>query len=252
MQVCFIFAMKEEAESFINHLIKIKNLNLKNSAYKKINTSLHQFSFPNHFAFFKNVLNCKHDKRIDVYVIISGIGKTNAAIAATKIIEKYKIQFLINIGTAGTINKNYKINDLFLIENFIYFDVDLTKFNYSYGQIPKMPKWYTIDKNLNLKLKSFLDQQNLKLNNCNLASGDQFLDSNNSQILKNIKNINCDLIDMEATSYAHAAYAFKCAFMSFKVISDYIFLKNNDLEHNKNMELCNEKILELASIIFIQ
>lgn len=251
MQVCFIFAMKEEAQSFINHLIKIKNLSVKNSFYKKIDSSLYHFSFPNCFAFFKNIFNCKRDKKLNVFIIVSGIGKTNAAIAATKIIEKYKIKFLINIGTAGTINNKYQINDLFLIENFIYFDVNLTKFNYSYGQIPKMPEWYKIDKKLNLNLKSFLNRQNLKLTNCNLASGDQFLDSKNNQILQNIKNLNCDLIDMEAASYAHVAYVFKCTFISFKVISDYIFLKNNDLEHNKNMKLCNKKILELASIIFM-
>lgn len=244
--------MQEEAESFINHLIKLKKLNSKNVFYKRINISLHHFSFPNCFTFFEDVLNSRNDKTIDIFISISGIGKTNAAIAATQMIEKYKIKFLINIGTAGTINKNHKINDLFLIEKFIYFDVDTTKFNYSYGQIPKMPQWYAIDKNLNENLKSFLNQKKFKVSNCNLASGDKFLDSSKKQILQKIKNLNCDVVDMEATSYAHVAYVFKCRFISFKVISDHIFLKNNDLEHSKNMKLCDKKISELASIIFMK
>lgn len=244
--------MKEEAKSFIDYLKKIQKLNSKNAFYKKINKSLHHFSFPNFFTFFKSVFDNKHDKKINIFISISGIGKTNAAITATQMIEKYKIQFLINIGTAGTINKSNKITDLFLIENFTYFDVDVTKFNYCYGQIPKMPKWYKIDKNLNQKLKSFFVEKKLKIKNSNLASGDQFLDLNKIQILKNITNFNCELIDMEATSYAQTAYALNCHFTAFKIVSDYAFLKNNDLDHNKNMKLCSNKILELASIIFMK
>lgn len=244
--------MKEEAKSFIDYLKKIQKLNSQNSFYKKINKSLYHFSFPNFFTFFKSILDNKNYEEINIFISISGIGKTNAAITATQMIEKYKIQFLINIGVVGTINKNNKITDLFLIENFTYFDVDVTKFHYSYGQIPKMPKWYKIDKNLNLKLKSFFAKKTLKIKNSNLASGDQFLDLNKIQILKNITNFNCDLIDMEATSYAQTAYVLNCHFVAFKIVSDYALLKNNDLEHTKNMKLCNNKILELASIIFMK
>lgn len=244
--------MNEEAKSFIDYLKRIQKLNSKKSFYKKINKSLYHFSFPNFFTFFKSVFNNKNYEKINIFISISGIGKTNAAIVATQIIEKYKIQFLINIGTVGTINKSIKITDLFLIEKFTYFDVDVTKFNYSYGQIPKMPKWYKIDKNLNQKLKSFFDEKNLKIKNSNLASGDQFLDLNKIQILKNITNFNCDLIDMEATSYAQTAYVLNCHFATFKIVSDYVFLKNNDLDHTKNMKLCSNKILELASIIFMK
>lgn len=244
--------MNEEAKSFIDYLKKIQKLNSQKSFYKKINKSLHHFSFSNFFTFFKSVFNNKNYEKINIFISISGIGKTNAAIAATQIIEKYKIQFLFNIGTVGTINKSNKIADLFLIENFTYFDVDVTKFNYSYGQIPKMPKWYKIDKNLNQKLKSFFDGKSLEIKNSNLASGDQFLDLTKIQILKNITNFNCDLIDMEAASYAQTAYVLNCHFAAFKVVSDYAFLKNNDLDHTKNMKLCSNKILELASIIFMK
>ena len=49
----------------------------------------------------------------EIIVIISGIGKINSAIATTYLLSKYKIDFIINFGIAGSKDKD--IGEIFLI-----------------------------------------------------------------------------------------------------------------------------------------
>jgi hypothetical protein len=60
----------------------------------------------------------------DVIVLISGIGKINSAIATTYLLSKYKIDFIINFGIAGS--KNRDIGEIFLINkinNKLFLDI---------------------------------------------------------------------------------------------------------------------------------
>ncbi len=88
-------------------------------------------------AFYKEVAPIiKHYnlKRIDasfemfanneIIVIISGIGKINSAITTTYLLSKYKIDFIINFGIAGSKNRN--IGEIFLINkinNKLFLDI---------------------------------------------------------------------------------------------------------------------------------
>lgn len=57
-----------------------------------------------------------------VYLIISGIGKAAAAIAATYLITKYKTEIIYNIGAAGSTTENFSPGDILHIDSVIDYD----------------------------------------------------------------------------------------------------------------------------------
>jgi adenosylhomocysteine nucleosidase len=57
-----------------------------------------------------------------IFLVISGIGKSNAAMAASFIIWKYKAAIVFNIGAAGSAVAEKKIGDIYHIDKIIEYD----------------------------------------------------------------------------------------------------------------------------------
>ena len=53
---------------------------------------------------------------------------------ATLLFEKYPIDYLINIGSAGVLDLKQNVGDVVISNAITYHDVDVTAFNYEYGQ----------------------------------------------------------------------------------------------------------------------
>ena len=61
-------------------------------------------------------------KHKSVYLILSGIGKGSAAIAATYLILKYQTEIMFNIGAAGSTTEDYNLGDILHIDSVIDYD----------------------------------------------------------------------------------------------------------------------------------
>jgi len=75
----------------------------------------------------------------DVVLLRSGIGKVNAAMSTTILMERYQPDYIINTGSAGGYNPSLKIGDLVISNEVRHHDVDVTAFGYEYGQVPQLP-----------------------------------------------------------------------------------------------------------------
>ena len=73
-----------------------------------------------------------------VVFVQSGIGKVNAAITATLLIEKFNVKEVIFSGVAGSLDARLKIGDVVIGRDIVQQDVDATSFGYKMGQIPQM------------------------------------------------------------------------------------------------------------------
>ena len=82
---------------------------------------------------------------MNVVLVQSGIGKVNASIAATLLIEVFQVDAVINTGSAGGIGPGLSVGDLVLSEALAYNDADARAFGYAFGQIPQMPEKYVAD-----------------------------------------------------------------------------------------------------------
>lgn len=78
-------------------------------------------------------------------LVESGIGKVNAAMAATLVIERYKPDVIINSGSSGAFAAGLDIGDVIVATQYVYGDVDATCFGYEPGQVPQMPAKYDLD-----------------------------------------------------------------------------------------------------------
>lgn len=75
-------------------------------------------------------------------LVQTGIGKVNAACATALVIEKFRPQAIVNIGSAGGFAPHVRLGDIVVATEALYSDADATCFGYAPGQIPKMPPAY--------------------------------------------------------------------------------------------------------------
>ena len=76
---------------------------------------------------------------VDVIVLKSGIGKVNAAMSTTILLEKFKPDYVINTGSAGGYHEELNVGDVVISTEVRHHDVDVTIFGYEYGQVPQLP-----------------------------------------------------------------------------------------------------------------
>ena len=86
------------------------------------------------FTFYQGLL-----EESDVVIVQSGIGKVAAALATAMLIDKFKVDYVVNTGSAGGFDAALKVGDIVVSNEVRYHDVDLTAFGYEVGQLPANP-----------------------------------------------------------------------------------------------------------------
>ena len=76
---------------------------------------------------------------VEVILLKSGIGKVNAAMSTTILLEKFKPDAVINTGSAGGYEPSLNVGDVVISTEVRHHDVDVTIFGYEYGQVPQLP-----------------------------------------------------------------------------------------------------------------
>ena len=70
------------------------------------------------------------------YILIkSGIGKVNAARVTQVLIDKFDIEYILNVGTAGSLNDKLEIGDIVIGKELVQHDFDTTAFGDEKGYI---------------------------------------------------------------------------------------------------------------------
>ena len=154
----------------------------------------------------------------DVVLALCGVGKVNAAIATTILINTFECELVINTGIAGGL-KGTSPRDIILAEGLIYSDFDITAFGYEFSQVPNMPKVFAPHPEDIMKVKSVLKKLNLDYKMGVIGSGDKFVTSYDS--IKDVKDriIACE---MEGASIAHTAIRLGKRFIILRYISDVV------------------------------
>lgn len=176
----------------------------------------------------------------NVALCLSGIGKVNAAISTTILIEHFSCDCIINTGSAGGLLPEMKIGDLVIGTEIAHHDVDVTAFGYQYGQIPKLPERYQSHKSMIFSAEMAGGQiPELAKHKGLIISGDQFI--NSDAALANIRQHFPDAlaVEMEAASIAQTCHQLNRPFVIIRAISD-----NGD----NDAAMSFEAFLEIASV----
>ncbi len=189
-----------------------------------------------------------------VVVVQSGIGKVNATIATTLVIEHFAPQYVINTGSAGgiggDIHPQLAVGDIVIGTAIAHHDVDVTAFGYHIGQMAQMPIDYPCDEYLiavaqkNSETSTHISSQTTSRTNVyqgQIVSGDQFIASA-EHFLTIKKNFPCAVaVEMEACAIAQTCYRFNVPFIIIRAISDLANEKATiSFLHTQHTNVCEE------------
>lgn len=184
-----------------------------------------------------------------IIVIISGVGKSHAAMATTRLLQDYAIDLVINIGVAGGIS--LKKGDVVLVKKTLFHDVDVVAFGYLYGQLPQAPLKFKPDTKAYESLKSMALSNDIQVHEASVATGDQFVESIDViyQAIEMDKNIKA--IEMELASIALACHHYQTPWVSLKAVSDEIGSGSQTDDFNKMLERAMKPISTLIKRAFL-
>lgn len=157
----------------------------------------------------------------DVVMVISGIGKVNAAICAQILADDYKVTHLINVGVAGGVKENITPMDVVVATSLIQHDMDVTAFGMKRGEIPRFESsTFLSDKRLTaLALEGSRKNGTYTTHDGIIVSGDQFI-SSKEKIVDLLDTFDASACEMEGAAIAHTAYLNHIPFTVIRAISD--------------------------------
>lgn len=156
----------------------------------------------------------------EVVLVRAGIGKVQAGVTTAFLIENFKVDAVINSGSAGGIGTGLAVGDLVLSTGAAYHDASATVFGYKPGQLPQQPQIFEADQELLQAVSEAASQAGLQVKPGLIVTGDQFV-SSQAQIAA-IKKIYPQALccEMEGAAVAQVAYQFDKPFLIVRAMSD--------------------------------
>ena len=147
--------------------------------------------------------------------VLSGIGKVNAAMAASTLIDSFKPNCMLSIGVAGSFAEGIVEGDVVIASETAYHDVWCGE-HCSFGQVEGQPQRFACDSKLLGKATAALPEARVGLN----ITGDQFYISMEEDARQKALYPDALSIDMEAAAVAQVCRAKDVPFLAVKIISD--------------------------------
>lgn len=156
----------------------------------------------------------------EVVLVRAGIGKVQAGVTTAFLIENFKVDAVINSGSAGGIGTGLAVGDLVLSTGAAYHDASATVFGYKPGQLPQQPQIFEANQELLQAVSEAASQAGLQVKPGLIVTGDQFV-SSQAQITA-IKEIYPQALccEMEGAAVAQVAYQFDKPFLIVRAMSD--------------------------------
>ena len=195
-KIAIMGAMPEEIEPLLEKVENIKKVEYANNSYYE--------------ATYKGK---------ELVIAYSKIGKVFSSLTASTLIEKFGCSKLLFSGVAGAINPELKIGDLIIADRLCQHDLDITIFGHDYGYVPEGAVFVESDEQLREVAKSVATKSNLSLIEGTIATGDQFVASNERKEFIS-KTFNADALEMEGASVAVVCDALDVPFFVLRAISD--------------------------------
>ena len=158
-----------------------------------------------------------------VIAVKCGIGKVNAARTTQILIDKFDVDKIINIGAAGGVNPELKIQDIVIGERLVQYDFDVSSSgDYEKGEIQGVGKYIKSDYELINVCRRVLEKRIEKDVNViigTIATADIFC-SDPEDARKAREEFEADCVEMEGASVAQVCYLDKVPFLVIRGISD--------------------------------
>ena len=235
MKIVIVAAMSKE----VDYLKEVMETKFNGYKTKKV----HHFEF-----FIGNISN--HE----VIVTVSGIGKVQAGMLSSTIMDNFKdIDLIINTGISGGVRENTRPGSVVIGCNYSFADVDTTADGSRYGQLFAMPWTYYGDK----RSIELLKNENIDgVIFGDILTGDKFFinyEETTELVKKYFKELKVCAFDMESAAFAMASSIYNIPFLAIRCISDIIGVENQtDVYYDSTKEASersNKVLLRLLELL---
>lgn len=156
-----------------------------------------------------------------VVVVVSGIGKVNAAICTQILIDDFSVDKVINVGVAGGLGENIYPGDIVIGENLVQHDMDTSAFGDEIGQVPRLDTYaFKAEEELvgiAVEMCMQIKEHNHFIGR--IVTGDQFIAETEKAVWLNNK-FGALACEMEGASIAQVCYLNQVPFVVIRSISD--------------------------------
>lgn len=172
----------------------------------------------------------------DAFVVVSGVGKSNAAAATQLAIQETETKRIFNLGVSGGLDPAMKVGEIYEVADAVQYDFDLVQIN------------GTEMGTLNERDTPFIPcRAEGRFAAKTLGTGDRFNDSADDSAL--LKRLGASLRDMEGAAIAHVCETAGVEFVSYKCISDVEGSGSMPEQYMENLKKCLEILTRFAKTI---
>lgn len=172
----------------------------------------------------------------DAFVVVSGVGKSNAAAATQLAIQETGTKRILNLGVSGGLDPAMKVGEIYEVADAVQYDFDLVQIN------------GTEMGTLNERDTPFIPcKAEGRFEAKTLGTGDRFNDSADDSAL--LKKLGASLRDMEGAAIAHVCETAGVEFVSYKCISDVEGSGSMPEQYMENLKKCLEILTRFAKTI---
>lgn len=169
----------------------------------------------------------------EAFVVVSGVGKSNAAAATQLAIQETGAKAIYNLGVSGGLERSMQVGEIYGVSSAVQYDFDLVQIN------------GTEMGTLNERETPFIPCK--AAGRCPakiLGTGDRFNDSADDSAL--LKKLGVSLRDMEGAAIAHVCETAGVEFVSFKCISDVEGSGSMPEQYMENLKKCLAILTDFA------
>ncbi len=157
----------------------------------------------------------------EIVLLKSGIGKVNAAMSTTILLQHFQPELVINTGSAGGFDKELEVGSIVISDEVRHHDVDVTAFGYEMGQVPQMPAAFQSNPELvELAEKAVRELEELPYAIGLIATGDSFMSDPERVEMVRLQFPEMKAAEMEAAAVAQVCYQFDTSFVVIRALSD--------------------------------
>lgn len=179
-------------------------------------------------------------------LVKSGVGKVNSARTTQVMSDNFKLEYIVNVGAAGSINDDLEIGDVVIGKEVVQHDFDITAFGHSKGYITGVGDSVKCNEELVKEINNMLEsepERNYKTKFGIVATGDIFCED---VAMKNKirAKFDADVVDMECGAIAQVAYLNDIPFIVIRSVSDTPDGKNA-YTFDQNLKLASKRCANL-------
>ncbi|MER1986063.1 MAG: 5'-methylthioadenosine/S-adenosylhomocysteine nucleosidase [Solibacillus sp.] len=225
MKIAVIGAMEQEVEQLREALTNAKTVTIANSEFT---TGTYEGK--------------------DIVLLKSGIGKVNAAMGTTILLQQFNPDVVINTGSAGGFDATLDVGAVVISDEVRHHDVDVTAFGYVPGQMAGgMPAAFVADAKLIEIAKQAVEEVGEHAYGVGLiCSGDVFMADPVRVAAVRELFPTMKACEMEAAGVAQVCYQFGTPFVVIRALSDIAGKESNNISFDEFLPIAAKHSTEVV------